>query len=233
MIDLPVSTVFGRRIPKTKFYENITVNAQLKRFFVEQISQIVWQNKIAPTTANIAAGEMVKEIEVFTVKLNRKSLDQKVLSQIDKAIPYHILFLLEHGGETQAWIGYKEEIQTKSGTFKLGAYYHTDWVKPENLTLNLNALNMDTLYESFIRQIAGGRLAPDNTPDEIGIKEAIRRDEKLQRLQREIDALTKKVQSEKQFNRQVALNAELKRLRAGLEGLQWITKRKCGESSLL
>jgi hypothetical protein len=78
---------------------------------------------------------------------------------------------------------------------------------------------MDTLYENLIRQVAGDRLAPDDTPDTFDIKEAIDRDEQRQKLQREIAVLEKKVQNEKQFNRQVALNAELKRLRAELEGL--------------
>jgi hypothetical protein len=218
MIDLPRSTAFGRKIPKTKFYENITVSSQLRRVFVEQIDRIEWQSKIAPSTTNIAAGEHVKEIEVFVIKLNQRSLDTKVLSQIDKEIPYHILFLLEYGGERQAWIGYKEASRTKTGTFKPGVYYHTAWLPPDCRPLKLDGLNMDTLYESLIRQVAGNRFAPDNTPDTCGIKAAIDRDEQRQRLKKEIDALTKKIQSEKQFNRQVELNAELKQLRAELEG---------------
>ena len=117
-MDLPPSTAFGRRIPKQRFYENISLSPQLKRVFVEQINQIVWQNKIAPATANIAPGEHVNELEVIVIKLNQRSLDPKVLSQIDREIPYHILFLLEYKDETQAWIGFKETSQTKSDTFK-------------------------------------------------------------------------------------------------------------------
>jgi len=228
MIDLPQSTTFGRRIPKTKFYENLSVSTQLKRVFTEQINQIVWQNKIAPSTINIAAGEHVREIEVFVIKLNQQNLDSKVLSQIDKEIPYHILFLLEYKGEQQAWIGYKEASQTTPGTFKPGVYYHTEWVPTENQPIKLDGLNMDTLYESLIRQIAGDRLAPDDTPDTYDIKEAIDRDEQRQRLQREIAALEKKVQNEKQFNRQVELNEELKQLRTEWEGCKYrIVTDKC------
>jgi hypothetical protein len=219
MIDLPSSTAFGRKIPKTKFYENIKVSPQLKRVFVEQIDRIEWQSKIAPSTTNIAAGEHVKEIEVFVVKLNQRGLDSKVLSQIDKEIPYHILFLLEYIGEQQAWIGYKEASRTKTGTFKSGVYYHTEWLPKNAHLLKLDGLNMDTLYESLIRQIAGDRLAPDETPDVYDIKETIERDEQRRRLQREIDTLTKKIQGEKQFNRQVELNDRLKQLRADYETL--------------
>jgi hypothetical protein len=214
MIELPTSTVFGRRIPKRKFYENITISPQLKRVFVEQIVQITWRNKIAPTTVNIAAGETVKEIEVFSIRLNQRNLDTKVLSQIDKEIPYHILFLLEYDENTQAWIGYKEESQMKSGTFKPAIYYRTEWLPVENLTLKLDGLNTNTVYENLIRQVAGERLAMD-----MDIKKAVSLDERRQKLKREIAALEEKIQWEKQFNRQVELNGELKQLRAELLAL--------------
>ena len=215
MIDLPRTSAYGRIIHKAKFYEKMTVSSQLKRVFVEQIERIQWQSKIAPSTVNIAPGEQVQEIEVFVIRLNQRSLDTKVLSQIDKEIPYHILFLLQYGDEQQAWIAYKE--QTTSGTFKPDVYYHTQWLPQEARPLKLRGLNMDALYENLIRQVAGDRLAGES--DAYDIQESIQRDKRRQRLQREIEALAKKVQSEKQFNRQVALNAELKRLRRELEEL--------------
>ena len=215
MIDLPRTSAYGRIIHKAKFYEKMTVSSQLKRVFVEQIERITWQSKIAPSTVNIAPGEQVQEIEVFVIRLNQRSLDTKVLSQIDKEIPYHILFLLQYGDEQQAWIAYKE--QTTSGTFKPDVYYHTQWLPQEARPLKLRGLNMDALYENLIRQVAGDRLAGES--DAYDIQESIQRDKRRQRLQREIEALAKKVQSEKQFNRQVALNAEIKRLRRELEEL--------------
>lgn len=216
MIDLPDSTLFNRRIPKQKFYENITVSAGLRRVFIDQIHQVTWRNKIAPSTVNIAAGETVKEIEVITIRLNQRSLDTKVMSQIDREIPYHLLFLLEYGDEVQAWIGYKEENQTKAGTFKPGSYYHTDWVGANNLILKLDGLNMDAVYENLLRQIAAGRL---DTAADTGIREAVSRDEQQRKLQKEIAALENRVQGEKQFNRQVELNRELKILQSELAKL--------------
>ncbi|SHI97143.1 protein of unknown function [Geosporobacter subterraneus DSM 17957] len=51
------------------------------------------------------------------------------------------------------------------------------------------------------------------------LKDAVARDERRQKLQKEIAVLENKVRREKQFNIQVALNGELKRLRKELEGL--------------
>jgi len=212
MLDLPKSTVFGKRIPKQKFYDNLTVSAQLKRVFIEQINLITWQYKIAPTTINISEGESVKEIEVITIRLNQRELDKRVLPLIDKEIPYHILFLLEYGCEVQAWIGYKE--QAKHSAFKPGIYYNTDWLLTETLDLQINGLDLNNVYENLIRQIAGDRLGGDADDD---IKEAISRDERKKTLLKEITALEKKIRNEQQFNRQVELNGELKQLRKQLE----------------
>ena len=94
MLGFPVSTEFGKRIPKQKFYENLDVSPALRRVFVDQIRLVYWRNKLAASTLNIAAGEAVTEIEVFEVRLNDPQLDEAVLKQIDKEIPYHILFIL-------------------------------------------------------------------------------------------------------------------------------------------
>jgi uncharacterized protein (UPF0248 family) len=215
MLDFPQSTVYDRRIPKQKFYENLSVTPELKRIFVEQINLISWKNKLAPSTINVEAGADVTEIEVIEIRLNQQSLDKRVLRLIDREIPYHILFVLAYEGKAQAWIAYKESSRAKSGTFKPGVYYHTDWQPPETLTLRLEGLNMDSVYEGFVRQIAGDRL--NNQDSEI--KEAVNRDERRQKLMKEITALEKKVRREKQFNRQVEINSEVKRLRLELEEL--------------
>lgn len=217
MIDLPGGTVFNRRIPKQKFYENLSVTAELKRVFVEQINVIYWRNKISPSTVNIAAGETVAEIEVIEICLNQPGLDKRVLQLIDREIPYHILFLLMYKELIQAWIGYKEQSQGGTAAFKPGTYYNTEWQTVDELSLRLDGLDMDSVYEGFIRQIAGERLEDKSRSD---LKDAVARDERRQKLQKEIAALENKVRREKQFNIQVALNGELKRLRKELEGLK-------------
>ena len=67
MIGLPKSTEFNRRIPKQKFYENISVSPSLKRVFIDQIKVIYWRNKVAATAMNLAAGDTVTELEVFEI----------------------------------------------------------------------------------------------------------------------------------------------------------------------
>ncbi len=208
MHDFPLSTEFNKRIPKQKFYKNLSVSPILKCIFVEQI-------RVICSTMNLAAGETVTEIEVFEVCLSTPQLDEAVLRQIDKEIPYHILFLLEYEGKYQAWTAYKEAAGSGSNAFKIGTYYHTDWMEESALPLKLDGLNTDKVYENFVRQIAGETLSgADET-----LKESVERDKRRQELQKQIAILQVKVRREKQLNKQVQLNAELKRLKKELEEL--------------
>ena len=216
MIGLPKSTEFNRRIPKQKFYENLTVSPALKRVFVDQIKVIFWRNKIASTTMNLAAGETVTEIEVFEVKLAEPKLDESVLRQIDKEIPYHIIFLLECDGKYQAWTAYKEAAASGNNAFKVGTYYHTDWLGENELPLKIDGLSIDKVYENFVRQIAGDVLQAEK---QESLKDSVDRDNRRQELQKQIAALQLKVRKEKQLNKQVQLNTELKKLKKELEDL--------------
>ncbi|MCC8044848.1 MAG: DUF4391 domain-containing protein [Clostridiales bacterium] len=216
MIGLPKSTEFNKRIPKQKFYENLTVTPALKTAFKEQIKVIYWRNKIAATTMNLAPGATVTELEVFEIKLNSGNLDETVLRQIDKEIPYHILFLLEYGGKYQAWIGYKEAAQSGNNAFKVTGYYHTDWLSEDALDIKADGLNVDAVYESFVRQIAGDQL---QTATGESLEETVARAEKRKRLQKQIDALQAKIRKEKQLNKQMEMNENLKILRKELEKL--------------
>ena len=215
MLGFPVSTEFNKRIPKQKFYENLDVSPALRRVFVDQIRLVYWRNKLAASTLNIAAGDAVTEVEVFEVRLNEPQFDEAVLKQIDKEIPYHSLFILTCDGKAQAWIGYKEAAASGSNAFKVSRYYHTDWMPEDELHLSIDGLNMDAVYESLVRQIAGDTLQADSGES---LKESVARDEKKKQLEKQITALESRMRKEKQLNRRMEMNAELKKLKKELEG---------------
>ncbi len=216
MFGLPKTTEFNKRIPKQKFYENLTISPALKKVFVEQIKVIYWLNKIATSTMNIAPGSNVRELEVFKIQLNYPILDDSFLRQIDKEIPYHILFILEYERKQKAVIGYKEE-STGNSTFKVNSYYSTDWQEADCLDLKIDGLSLDDIYENFIRQIAGDVFTTP-VPGE-SIKDTVNRNEKRQALKNQIQHLQTKIRKEKQLNRQMQMNAELKKIKKELEDI--------------
>ena len=217
MIGLPKTTEFNKRIPKQKFYENMDVSPALKKIFVDQVRIIYWKNKIAASTTNLAAGLKVTELEVFEIRLNTPSLDMSLLKQIDKAIPYHILFLLEYKGKYQAWISFKEEKVAGRNAFKVNDYYHTEWLAEDELPFKFDGLNVDEVYENFVRQIAGDKLRTN--VDSESLKESVAREEQKQALQKQIATLQAKIRKEKQLNKQIDMNNELKKLKKELEVL--------------
>ena len=214
MLGLPKTTEFNKRIPKQKFYENLSVTPATKKAFTEQIKIIYWRNKLATTTLNLAPGEQVTEIEVFEVKLNSPDLDENVLRLIDREIPYHILFLLEYDGKYQAAVGYKEAAGSGKAAFKVDRYYRTEWLAEEELPLHLEGLTIDAVYENFIRQIAGDSLSGG---EETTLKESVEQQKQREQLEKQIATLEAKMKKEKQLNRKMELKAEIKRLQSELE----------------
>ncbi len=214
MLGLPKTTEFNKRIPKQKFYENLSVTPATKKAFTEQIKIIYWRNKLAATTLNLAPGDQVTEIEVFEVKLNSPDLDENVLRLIDREIPYHILFLLEYDGKYQAAVGYKEAAGSGKAAFKVDRYYRTGWLSEEELPLHLEGLTIDAVYENLIRQIAGDSLSGG---EDTTLKESVERQKQREQLEKQIAALEVKMKKEKQLNRKMELKAEIKKLKQALD----------------
>lgn len=211
MLNLPQTTEFNKRVPKQKFYEHLPANTKIKSMFAAQIKTIYWRNKIAASTLNITAGSTLPELEVFEVKLNTPDISEAVLRQIDLAIPYYILFLLEYNGKYKAAISFKEVTENKN--IKVNNYYYTNWLDEQDLPLKMEGLNIDTVYENFVRQIAGEYL---NKQSKETLKQSIAEADEKAKLQKQIAALENRIRKEKQFNRKVELNMELKRLQEQL-----------------
>ena len=165
----------------------------------------------------MSEGKYVTEIEVFEINLNNSQVDIDLLKFIDSVIPYHILYILEYKDKYQAWIGYKESTDVEKKISKVDRYYHTNWLEETELIVNLEGLNLDNLYENLVRQIAGNQLQSDNSSESL--KTSIERDKKIETLQKQISILQNKIRKEKQLNKQIEMNTELKKLRSALEKL--------------
>ena len=208
MLSFPQTTEFNKRIPKQKFYENMDVSPVLKRAFVEQIKLIYWRNKLSEATLNIASGQSVEEIEVIEIKLTQSQLDETALRQIDKEIPYHILFILSYENKVQAWIGYKE-------AFKVTKYYHTEWMLEDELMLDIDGLNLDAVWENLVIQVGNIELNEGNN-----LSKQIELDEQKAKLIKDIEKLEKQARNEKQPNKKFKLAQQISKLKKECEELK-------------
>ena len=204
MLDFPAKTLFGKAIPKAKFYEKLAVSSVVKRAFVNDIAQIVWRNKFSPETLNVQPGSRVNELEVLEIELKRGELNEAVLKVIDRGIPYQLLFLLKRGDEYQACMGYKE---TESAAVK--EYFRTEWLPVDELPLQIVGLTMDEVCDNFIRQIHGD--LPTENPGDLKTDLADARER--EKLQKRIAQLENKLRREKQFKKQMEIRRQIKECR--------------------
>ena len=197
-----------------------------------RIKTIWWRNKLVADKLNLAKGTTVTEIEVIEIELANGELNEDILRQMDRLIPYHLLFVLTFADRAQAWIGYKEASATGESAFKVSRYYHTDWMPRVALRFTLSGLTLDEVYENLVRNIHADSQSTASTGrdglravreagtawrDDLSISANIARDTARTQLAKQIVALEAKMRREKQLNRKMELNAELKRLRNELE----------------
>ena len=204
MLDFPQKTFFNKPIPKAKFYEKLPVTQAVKNCFVNEIAGIVWRNKLSAETLNVQPGSRVQELEVIEISLKGESLNDSVLKVIDRGIPYQLLFLLKRGEEYQLCMGYKE---TETSAVK--EYFKTDWMTFEALPLQITGLTLDEICDNFIRQIHGSLQTNVNAD----LKTELAESKEQEKLQKRIAQLEKKLLTEKQFKKQMAIRAELLELK--------------------
>ena len=215
--DYPKAAAFGRVVPKSRIYEHAGVGTALRDLFVAQVDQIVWKYKLAPETTNLAATKAVSEIQVFGISLRTGKLNEEVLRAIDRAIPFPLIFELSWSGKRKAVAAFKRPSDANSTKWVVSAYFATDWTpddaqrQPLPVVLNLGGL-YDALLKALMPNVAAeGEQAVEDIHTRVARMEAIRA------KTREMERIKARLGREKQFNKRVAINAEL---RAALQELE-------------
>ena len=209
LIAYPKQTAVGRVLPKSKIYEHGGVNTRLKEMFVQQVEQIVWAFKLAPETLHLPERPGVAEIQVFSIQLKTPELHQDVLRSIDGAIPFPIVFELVFEGKTQVIAAYKRPNEADASRWVLSDYFASEWVSAgcEHTAMPI-ALHLGGLYEQLLHRLIPLPVRPQET-----LAELVARVEQAQAKQREVDKVSARLTKEKQFNRKVEINAQLRQLK--------------------
>ncbi len=217
--DYPKAAAFGRVVPKSRIYEHAGASTALRDLFVTQVDQIVWKYKLAPETTNLAATKAVSEIQVFGISLRTGKLDEDVLRAIDRAIPFPLLFELTWSGKRKAVAAFKRPSDADSTKWVVSGYFATDWAPDDAPRRPLPvALNLGGLYDSLITALMPKSAAEVEQAGE-DIQTRVARVEAIRVKTREVDRIRARLAREKQFNKRVAINAELRAARQELERL--------------
>ena len=215
MFIYPEKAAFNRVLPKTKIYANAKPSKSIKDKFVSQISEITWKYKLSPETTNLAARGGFTEIQVFEIELKEPELSIDVLAVIDKAIPYPIFFQLRYDDQVKGIAAFKRPAEDGSGAWVIEEYFESGWTDATTPATPLPvALDLKALYEQMLLTYID--LPPCNGESFASLVERIRQ---IRKCRRELKALEAKMNSEKQFNRKVELNANVRSLQSQLTAL--------------
>ncbi len=211
----PKQAEFNRVLPKSKIYEHGKPSRAVRDCFVSQINQIVWQYKLAPETINLPSRPGVPEIEIFSIELKTAEVSEDVLRCIDKAIPLPIFYNLCFEGRIKTVAAYKRPSDADASRWVVDGYFASPWLPAQGERSALPvALDMAGLYEQMLR-----RLMPLPARSGETLKDHVERLTQLRSKQNEYTKLEARLHKEKQFNRKVEINSQLRTIKTGIETL--------------
>lgn len=213
MIVFPKSILVGKPVPKTAFYRNLEVNAKMKQRFVDSVESITWTAKLAPSTLSVADGKTVHEIAVFRIELKGEVVPTDVLVFIDRQMPRHTLFLLQHDDDFCLLVNYKEWHDAANTRFDIVKTFQTGWTSADKLSLSLDGQDMDAVYSAIVKQVAGA----DITSEAKDIQTAVAQTKEQEALRQKIAALEAKIAKERQPKKKFELHQQLVKLKENNE----------------
>lgn len=144
---------------------------------------------------------------------------------IDRTIAFPIIFELTQAGKRKAIVSYKRPSEADRTKWVVGEYFGTEWeVDSGPRQPLLSVLNLGTLYGKLLCA-----LIPTKYGTEGPIAKHVKRMEAIRAKQREAEHIEARIVCEKQFNKRVAINAELRDVTKEIKSLgATVTAKKTG-----
>ena len=179
------------------------------------MEQIVWQYKLAPETINLQASKAVPEIQIFSIALKGGELKTEVLRCIDLAIAFPIIYELRHDNQVKSMAAFKRPSEAVGGKWVISEYFDGNWTAGDRPRIPLPIVfDLGALYSHLLAPLMPYPARPGE-----GLQAQVERMERIRLKQRELARCEGRLRKEKQFNRKVAINAELRGLKHELDQL--------------
>ncbi len=189
-------------MPKEAFYKRLTLKGDVRDKFVSDVRRIVLEYKLAPDTLNVEKGKEISEILVLSIDLKKKEMDFRIVENIARQNAHKLIFLLKFQEHGQLAIYYNK-------------LYKTKWMPLENMKLDAKGLNLDTIWEEFIEQIALEEEKVSHNKS-LSVDERLEKQEIILKLQKEIDRLERISRKEKQPKKKFEQFTQLQRMKKKL-----------------
>ena len=201
MLTFPSTAAVGRIMPKEAFYKRLTLSSEIRDKFVADVKRIVMEYKLAPDTINIAKGEEVSEILVLSIELKKQEMDYRIVENIARQNAHKLLFLLKFGNKGQLALYYNK-------------LYKTGWMPLADINLDTRGLDLDSIWEGFIEQVALQETVP--VDDRLSVPEKLKKQDAILKLQNKIEKLERLSRNEKQPKKRFELYTQLQGLKKKL-----------------
>lgn len=203
MYGLPQRTEINKPLHKTKVFEKFDLTASQRDSFDADISRMFITHVVAESTIpTIKAGNEIADFYIIEVSLKRREYAPKNIELLAKFIPRKILFVLHFEEKAQFAIHHTKLICS-------------EWQQRDTLNVPLAGLDLDAVWENIVATIGSITVQEGNT-----LTEQIKSDEQKTKLQKQIQLLQQKLNKEKQYNKQIEINAEIKRLKKQLNDIK-------------
>ncbi len=204
MLTFPGQAAVGRIMPKEAFYKNLALSNQIRASFVADIKRIVMEYKLSPDTINVAQGTAVSEILILALELKKPAMDYRIIENIARQNAHKLIFLIKYEGQGQLALYHNK-------------LYKTGWMKNDKITLEVRGFDLDRVWDGFIEQIAFQNAEPIMQHAELSIDERLNKQDRINRLQKEIEKLERLSRSEIQPKKKFELYTQLQGLKKHLD----------------
>ncbi len=235
-LQLPAASSLGKRVPKKLLLERGAPTAADKRKIQDGIEAIHWLSSLKPNNLNIPPLKNERhdysEIAVLQVELREKAKIGRLVELIHRAIPYPVALIATQQGKALLSLANKRRSEAEADKFVLEQSVDSTGLidseqKPIGYTAFLSDLattkqsrtDLHAFYQSWIRRILALQTATikgtysSEIKDVANVREAL---DSRSELLEEVASLRAAAKKEKQINRQVELNLEIKRLETAL-----------------
>ncbi len=230
---LPPDARVDRRVPKKLLLEQGAPTAADKRQIQDGIEEMLWVAALKPTNIGVPifrdGVREYLEIAVLTAMFRNAAQLTRLTELIHRAIPYPVVLVAAHGDTVSLSLAHKRWSQGETGRVVIEDVRRTASFQPDTPTVEetaflaslalagLLARDLFALYQGWIDRVAALEVAritgafalPDSADRSLALREGL---EAYAQLQRDIAVLRGQAEKEKQVNRRVELNLEIKRL---------------------
>lgn len=202
MLGLPEATALKKVIPKKVFYAKFALNTAEQNEFDSSIRQMVIVNEISSRTIPALSGKQGdKAIYVLWVQLKQSQCDEQIVNKLARLIDQRIILALSYEDKLQLALFYNKLIKDEQES-------------AEQKRLQLKGLTLNDVWDNIVLSLAEIKVKEGQSADE-----AINVKMREEALQKEIDALTKKLWAEKQPRKKLALREKINELKHEMEVL--------------